>query len=107
MCAVRQPVQQGHREIFLSHNGIPITKFEIRVNDDGAAFVECRAELKEEISPITTEGNEAKLIQDQEIVLTDPGQEARKLQLLLSREQIVDQACHIVEAHALALPTGC
>ncbi len=88
MRAVRQPVQQRRREMFFPHHGIPITKFEIRGNDDRAAFVECRAKLEEEISPITTEGNEAKLIQDQEIVLTDPGHEARKLQLLLSREQI-------------------
>ncbi len=70
MRAVRQPVQQRRREMFFPHHGIPITKFEIRGNDDRAAFVECRAKLEEEISPITTEGNEAKLIQDQEIVLT-------------------------------------
>ncbi len=106
MRAVREPVQQRRREMFLSHHGIPISEFEIRGNDDRAAFVECRAELEEKIGPITTEGNEAKLIQDQEIVLTDSGHKARKFQLLLGGEQIVDQARHIVEAHSLALPTG-
>jgi hypothetical protein len=106
MRAVCEPVQQRRREMFLPHHGIPIAKFEIRGNDHGASFVKRRTELEEQISSVTTERNEAKLIQDQQIVLTDPRQEAREFQLLLGGEQIIDQACHIVEAHPLALPTG-
>ncbi len=40
MRAVREPVQQCCGEMFLSHHGIPVAKFEIGGNDDRAAFVE-------------------------------------------------------------------
>ncbi len=62
MRPVREPVQQCSGEMFLSHHRIPIPEFEVRGNDDRTAFVERRAKLEEEMSPITTEGNEAKLI---------------------------------------------
>ncbi len=74
--AVRQPVEQRCREMFLPHHGIPVAKFEVGGNDDRAAFIERRAELEEEVRPITTERNEAEFIQDQEIMLTDPSHEA-------------------------------
>jgi len=86
MCAVRQPVQQGCGKMLLSHYGIPVAKFEVGGNDDRAAFIERRAELEEEVRPITTEWNEAELIQDQEIVFTDPSHEAREFQLMLRRK---------------------
>ncbi len=40
MCPMRQPVQQSRGQMFLSHHGIPIAKFEIGGNDEGTAFVE-------------------------------------------------------------------
>ena len=101
-----QPVQQCRREMFLPHHRIPIPEFEFRGNDDRAAFVECRAELEEQIGSVTVKGNEAKFIQDQEIVLTDSRHEAREFQLLLSGEQVIDEGSDIVEAHPFALPAG-
>ena len=106
MGTVRKPVQQRGGKMFLSHHGIPITEFEVGGDNDRATFVERRAELKEEIGPVTVKGNEAEFIQDQEILLTDSRHKARELQLMLSREQVIDEGGDIVEVHVLALPTG-
>ncbi len=69
--------------MFLPHHVIPIPEFEIGGDNDRAAFVERRAELKEEVGPVTVKGNEAKFIQDQQILLADSRHEARELQFML------------------------
>ncbi len=81
--AVRQPVQQGRGQMVLPHHGIPLPEFEVGSNDDGTAFVERRAELEEEVGPFTAEGNEAKLIQDQQLLLAEQRQETREFQFVL------------------------
>ena len=70
MCAVGQPVEQGSCQMFFPHHRIPVPKFEIGGNDQSTSFVEGRAELEEQMSALTAERNEAKFIQDQQIVLT-------------------------------------
>lgn len=85
-----EPVEQGCCQMFFSHHGIPISKFEVGGNDHGTSFVEGRAELEEQMSPFTAERNEAKFVQDQQIVLTDGSHEARELQVLLGTDQIID-----------------
>ncbi len=83
MRPVGEPIEQGCGEMFLAHHAIPITKFEIGGNDEGTAFVERRTELEEEIGSITREGNEAKLIQDEQLVLPEQSQKARQFQVVL------------------------
>jgi len=41
-----QPIQQGGRHNFIPKNAIPVSKTQIRSDDDRYPFVEVRAELK-------------------------------------------------------------
>ncbi len=40
VCPVRQPVEQGRRQMFLPQHALPLAKFQVGGNDDGTAFVE-------------------------------------------------------------------
>ena len=76
--------------MLLPHHTVPLAKFEIGGNDEGTAFVERRTELEEEIGSITGEGNEAKLIQDEQLVLAEQSQKARQFQVVLGTDQVID-----------------
>jgi len=106
MRPVRQPVEQGSRQMFLSHHALPLPKFQVGSDDHGDPLVEGRAELEEEIGPLPTERNEAELIEHQQLLLAEGGQEAREFQLMLRGNQIIDQGGHMVEAHAPPLSAG-
>src|SRR5947209_14323914 len=106
MRAVGEPIEQSCSEMFLAHHAIPITKCEIGGNDEGTTFIERRTKLEEEIGSITGEGNEAKLIQDEQLVLAEHSQKARQFQVVLGTDQVIDQGRHIVEAHAATLSAG-
>ena len=83
MRPVGEPIEQGCGEMFLAHHAIPIAKFEIGGNDEGTAFLECRTELEEEIGSITGEGDETKLIQDEQLVLPEQREIPRQFQFVL------------------------
>src|SRR5579883_2992190 len=62
--------------------------------------------LKQELRAGGGKGEKAQLIQHNQLVLADLRQKARELVLLLRFDEIIDQSCHVVKAHAVALPTG-
>jgi hypothetical protein len=64
MRAVREPVQQGGRQMFLPHHALPIAKFQVGGDDHGDPLVEGRAELEEEVGSFSAERNKAELIQN-------------------------------------------
>jgi len=75
---VRQPIQQRRGQMFLAQHALPIPEFEVGGNDDRTAFVERRSELEEQVGPLTTKGNEAKLIQHEQFLLPEQRQEPRE-----------------------------
>src|SRR5260370_32196480 len=50
--------------------------------------------------------SKAELIQHQQFLLAEGGQQAREFQLMLGRDQVIDQGGHMVEAHTLPLAAG-
>ena len=106
MRPVRQPVQQSGREMFLPQHALPVAKFQVGGDDDGDLLIESRAELEEEIGSLSAERNEAELIQHQQLLFAESSQQARKFQLMLCDDQVIDQGGHIVEAHPPSLAAG-
>src|SRR3989440_12248365 len=92
--------------MFLPHHALPLPKFQVGGDDHGDTLVEGRAELEEEMGSLSAERNKAKLIEHQQLLFAQRGQQAREFQLMLCDDQVIDQGCHIVEAHPSTLSTG-
>src|SRR6266566_1098881 len=106
MRPVRQPVQQSGREMFLPQHALPVAEFQVGGDDHGDTLVEGRAELEEEMGSLPAERKKAELIQHQQLLFAERGQQAREFQLVLRDDQVIDQGGHIEEAHPLPLSAG-
>jgi hypothetical protein len=101
-----QAIQQGSREGGVAEHLHPVAELEIGGDDESQARVQAGAELEQQLRPVGREGDEAQLIQDDELVSARLGDEALDLVLILSRQQVVDQGGGVVEADAMALTTS-
>src|SRR6266487_3450455 len=106
MRPVRQPVQQSGREMFLPQHALPVAEFQVGGDDDSDLLIESRAELEEEIGSLPAERKKAELIQHQQLLFAERGQQAREFQLMLRDDQVIDQGGHIEEAHTPSLAAG-
>src|SRR6266496_3064909 len=103
MRPVRQPVQQSGREMFLPQHALPVAEFQVGGDDDSDLLIESRAELEEGIGSLPAERKKAELIQHQQLLFAERGQQAREFQLMLRDDQVIDQGGHIEEAHTPSL----
>ena len=87
---MRQPVQQSGREMFLPQHALPVAKFQVGGDDHGHTLVEGRAELEEKMSSLPAERNKAELIEHQQLLFAQGGQQAREFQLMLRDDQVID-----------------
>lgn len=103
---VSEPVQESEGQLFIAKNVGPISKVEIGGDNERDPFVQSRTELKDEMRPEIGEGNEAQLIQNNELVTLSGGDKFVQGVVLLSGNEIIDQSSHIVEAHPMKLTAG-
>ena len=72
---VREAVQQGCGQALIAKDLYPISKTEIGGDDHSHSLVQSGTELKDQLSANGREGDEAQLVQDDQLVLERRGQE--------------------------------
>lgn len=103
---VGQPIQEGQGQFFITKDLSPITKLEIGGHDQRDPLVQGGTELEDQMSAEIGEGDEAQLIQNDQLVAQGGGNELVEGMVLLSRDQLVDQGGGIVEPDPVFLPAG-
>ena len=97
-----EAIEEGTSQLFIVENLGPVSKTEIGGNDQGDAFVESRTELKNELSALSAEGDETKLVDNEQIEFEGLGDELRQQMVFLGQDEFVDQSSGIVEPHFVA-----
>ena len=84
----------------------PVGEFQVGSHDQGDPFVQGRAELEHQLGPGGGKGDEAQLIQHNELLFEGGRQEFVKTLLFLSQGKLIDQGGGIVETNPMTLTTG-
>ncbi len=85
--------------MFLPHHALPVAKFQVGCDDHGNLLVEGRAVGKRRWSPSRLNGMEAELIEHQQFLLAEGGQQAREFHSCCATIKSLTQGGHIVETH--------
>jgi hypothetical protein len=77
---VREPIEQRGREFLVaSKDRDPLREGEIRGDDGGAALVAVGDQIEEELATDTIEGDEAELVDDEDVDTKEPLLQPREL----------------------------
>jgi len=86
---VRNAVEQGGGEAFVSQHLNPVSELEIGGQDQGQAFIDLRAEREQSVCAAGRKGDKAKFVEHDQVVLERSSDEAVQTVLILGLEQLV------------------
>ena len=101
-----QTVEQTNGQAFIAQDLDPLAKGQIGGDEEGHAFVECAAELKEQLGTRGREGHRAEFIENDELVAQGARQKLGEPVLVLGLMKVIDKFGNGIEAHAVVLATG-
>jgi len=81
---VSKPIQKRSRQLLIAEDLGPIAKAEIGRHNHRHPFIERGTELKDQMRAVSGQGNKAQLVQDDQLVLEQLGQELGQSMLILS-----------------------
>jgi hypothetical protein len=99
-------VQKGCSEAFIAKDLNPVRKLQVSRDDKGQAFIKLRAKSKQGLSTLVGKGDEAQLIQDNQIQFESRGDETMQAMFILGLQEFIDQISCRPETHLVTLPTG-
>src|SRR5690606_4537458 len=102
--AVGEAIDERGGELLVSGEDLgPLAEGEIGRDDDGAALVARREEIEEELASGAIEGDEAELVDDEELEASETALEARELALVAGFEQGADEVGRTPEGDVATL----
>lgn len=85
---VGKPIEKRSGKAFISEDLRPVCEAKVRRDDHGDAFVERRAELKDEMRTGRRKGDEAEFVEDDQVLLNDGGEELCKAVFVLGLHEM-------------------
>jgi hypothetical protein len=101
--AMGETVEQGSRHLRLAEHGCPFAEAEIGRDDDAGTLVELAQQMEEQRSAGGAERQVAKLVEDDEIGVGEPGRDLAGFALKLLLLESVDEFDGGEEPYALAV----
>jgi len=103
---VRDAVEQGSSEAFIAKHLNPIGELEVGGQDQSQALVDFGAKGEQGMGAAGRKGDEAELVDHDQIELESSSDEAVQTMLILSLEQLIHQSGGGPEADFAPLATG-
>src|ERR1700728_2430346 len=103
VAAVGEPIEQRGRHLGIAEHGGPLAEAEIGGDDDAGALVELAQQMEEQGPAGGAERQVAKLVEDDEIGVSEPGRDLARFALKLLLFESVDEFDGGEEPDALAV----